>query len=342
MCAGGDLMEKTLTKAAQLLQKISKAATMRRDWETRLAEESEYYSRMKKYAEFSKEANPEVTKEEPIPENLEEEHIKSRTAPSVDFAASNETNKRSMSSARPLREFEPMDWVPIDYGEVFDKRRPFPNQKGMARALEVDFPTERKAEDSDDLETTGEIFQKLFGDDEVDPEYIAEVKRIMGIKPEAAPHARLAEVYAIGSEEEEKMAPHLSCKINGVQCKALCDIRALVSVISSKIYDKFQYHNLDLAPTSTKLIMGDGRTIRPLGIASSMNVKISGKCIPTDFFIIDAYHSNHDHILLCRPFLKLVDAGKGKVTMNLNGKKYTYNFLRVSKHPTPFPLEDEE
>jgi hypothetical protein len=27
--------------------------------------------------------------------------------------------------------------------------------------------------------------------------------------------------------------------------------------------------------------------------------------------------------------------------MNLNGKKYTYNFLRVSKHPTPFPPEEE-
>jgi hypothetical protein len=38
----------------------------------------------------------------------------------------------------------------------------------------------------------------------------------------------------------------------------------------------------------------------------------------------------------------LLDAGKGKVTMNLNGKKYTYNFLRVSKHPLPFPPEDEE
>jgi hypothetical protein len=76
-----------------------------------------------------------------------------------------------------------------------------------------------------------------------------------------------------------------------------------------------------------------------------MNVKISGKCIPTDFFVIDAYHSNHDHISLGRPFLKLVDAlldaRKGKVTINLNGKKYTYNFLRVSKHPTPFPPEDE-
>jgi hypothetical protein len=79
---------------------------------------------------------------------LEEEHIKPRTTPSIHFNASNETNKRSMSSVKPLREFEPMVWVPIDNGEVFDKRRPFPNQKGMARALEVDFPPERKAGDS--------------------------------------------------------------------------------------------------------------------------------------------------------------------------------------------------
>jgi hypothetical protein len=54
MCAGGDLMEKTLIEAAQSLQKISKAAAMRRDWETRLAEEPGYNSRMKKCAEFSK------------------------------------------------------------------------------------------------------------------------------------------------------------------------------------------------------------------------------------------------------------------------------------------------
>jgi hypothetical protein len=71
--------------------------------------------------------------------------------------------------------------------------------------------------------------------------------------------------------------------------------------------------------------MGDGRTIKPLGIAWNMKVKISGKCIPIDFFVIDAY-SNNDHIILGRPFLKLVnvvlDAREGKVTMNLNGTKY--------------------
>jgi hypothetical protein len=91
--------------------------------------------------------------------------------------------------------------------------------------------------------------------------------------------------------------------------------------------------------------MGDGRTIRPLGIACNINVKISRKCIRTDFFVIDAYHSNPDHIILGRPFHKLVDAvldaGKGKITINLNGKKYTYNFLRVSINPSPFPPEDE-
>jgi hypothetical protein len=60
-------------------------------------------------AEISKEATSEVKKEEPIPKKFEEVHIKTRTTPSVDFAEPIKTNKRSMSSAKPLREFEHMD-----------------------------------------------------------------------------------------------------------------------------------------------------------------------------------------------------------------------------------------
>jgi hypothetical protein len=62
MCAGGDLLEKTVTEAAQLLQKISKAAAMQRDWETTLAKQPEYNSRKKKCAEFSKEATQKSQK----------------------------------------------------------------------------------------------------------------------------------------------------------------------------------------------------------------------------------------------------------------------------------------
>jgi hypothetical protein len=32
-----------------------------------------------------------------------------------------------------------MDWVLIDFGEIFDKRRPFPNQKGMVKVVEMTF-----------------------------------------------------------------------------------------------------------------------------------------------------------------------------------------------------------
>jgi hypothetical protein len=38
----------------------------------------------------------------------------------------------------------------------------------------------------------------------------------------------------------------------------------------------------------------------------------------------------------------VLDAREGKVTINLNEDKYTYNFLRASSHPSPFSPEDEE
>jgi hypothetical protein len=71
-------------------------------------------SKMEKWEKWQE--DPHVPKKAP-----EEVHTKTITTPSVDFAKSNETNKMRMSSATPLREFEQMDWVPIDYGEVFKK-----------------------------------------------------------------------------------------------------------------------------------------------------------------------------------------------------------------------------
>jgi hypothetical protein len=124
--------------------------------------------------------------------------------------------------------------------EKYSTREDCSLTKRDGKSIGSRLPTEKQAKNSYDLETTIEIFRKLFTDDEVDLDHIAKMNRIMGIKPGALPCARLAEVYAIGFDQEEKTTPQLSCEINKVQCKALCDIRAQVSVLSSKIYDKVQ------------------------------------------------------------------------------------------------------
>jgi hypothetical protein len=54
--------------------------------------------------------------------------------------------------------------------------------------------------------------------------------------------------------------------------------------------------------------MGDGRIVKPIGIAQNLEVLISGKHIPTEFFIVDVYYDKNDHVILGRPFLKLVNA----------------------------------
>jgi hypothetical protein len=49
-----------------------------------------------------------------------------------------------------------------------------------------------------DKELAEEIIQRLFNEEEeVDPNHIAEVKKIIGVKLEVSPYAHLVEVYAI-------------------------------------------------------------------------------------------------------------------------------------------------
>jgi hypothetical protein len=101
----------------------------------------------------------------------------------------------------------------------------------------------------------------------VDQDHVAEETRIMGIEHEPSPFTRVTEIYAIGSNEEEKTSPHIDCKVNNIDCKALCDIGAQESFLSSKIFDEIHDHTIDLVPTTTKLIMGDGRIVKPIGVA---------------------------------------------------------------------------
>ena len=46
-----------------------------------------------------------------------------------------EKKGRTMGTAKSLKEFEQMDWIPIDFRRLFDKARPHPNQRGITRDI---------------------------------------------------------------------------------------------------------------------------------------------------------------------------------------------------------------
>jgi hypothetical protein len=53
MCAGGDIMDKTISEATQILQRISNGQIMQQDWQRRCREEQNDKSKPKVLAEFS-------------------------------------------------------------------------------------------------------------------------------------------------------------------------------------------------------------------------------------------------------------------------------------------------
>ena len=185
---------------------------------------------------------------------------------------------------------------------------------------------------------------------EIDLDEVMEAKRIMGVKSESSPYAHIAQVYVIGSDQGESnpsLTPRVDCKIDGIKCcNVLCDVGAHVSVMSSKVYVELFNETSNLDATIIKLIMGDGRLIKPLGVLRNLNVAIAGKDIPTDFFVINASDDEHESIILGKPFLKLVnailDVGKGIVTFDLDGEKHTFKFHSKPSRALPLPLDNEE
>ena len=157
----------------------------------------------------------------------------------------------------------------------------------------------------------------------------------------------IAQVYVIGSDQGEgnpSPTPRVDCMIDGIKCcNVLSDIGAHVSVMSSKVYAMLFNETPNLDATIIKLIMGDGRLIKPLGVLRNLKVTIAGKDIPTDFVVINASDDEHESIILGKPFLKLVnailDVRKGTVTFDLDGEKRTFEFHSKPSRASTLPLD---
>jgi hypothetical protein len=72
MCAGSDIMDKTILEAAQILQRISNGKRIQRDWQRCCREEQNDKSKPKVLAEFFEKDEPEVKKYEPTIREIED------------------------------------------------------------------------------------------------------------------------------------------------------------------------------------------------------------------------------------------------------------------------------
>jgi hypothetical protein len=116
MCVGGDIMDKTISEAAQILQRISNGQRMQRDWQRRCREEQNDKSKPKVCADISEKDEPEVKEDEPTIQEIEDPLPKVREV--ISDVKNVETNMNvglSMWNARPLAEFDQSGWIQVDF-----------------------------------------------------------------------------------------------------------------------------------------------------------------------------------------------------------------------------------
>jgi hypothetical protein len=152
MCAGGDLMDKTISEAAQILQRISNGQRTQRDWQRRCREEQNDKSKPKVLAEFSEKDEPEVMEDEPTIQEIEDPLPKVREVISdVKNVETNMNVSRSMGNVRPLAEFNQSGWIQVDFAPLINYRRK-EEHRHVAKRVENIF----------DQEMSGESIQKIF------------------------------------------------------------------------------------------------------------------------------------------------------------------------------------
>jgi hypothetical protein len=121
MCAGGDIIDKTISEAAQILQRISNGQRTQQDWQRRCREEQNDKSKPKVLAEFSEKDEPEVKEDELTIQEIEEPLHKVSEVISHDKNVETNMNVgQSMGNVKPLAEFNQSDWIQVDFPPIIN------------------------------------------------------------------------------------------------------------------------------------------------------------------------------------------------------------------------------
>jgi len=319
-CAGGSLMSKSSSKAKKVLLNICLTSKNERERKEMKVEESEEELMAPTPAIFEDQLPARKT---PVPYAFDEEEFRS-FAPQEDIKS---VEYKSLANAKPLTEFERMSWMPVEFGDSLKCAGPLPPEDLVEE--EEMFPPEMPLRRNSDSQDTGEMLQKLFQEEELDSDFVSEVKRVIGVKPESS----LTEEVIVHLLAEES-STGISCSINKEDFNNIrCSMEAQVSTMSYEVYSKLSVKPC-LVSTNLRIKLSSNEIIKSVGLIKNIEVNFAVKIIPTDFYVINVYNSNVN-LIFGRPFLKLVNAvvnnEKGKITLNINGLKYDFDFLPASK-----------
>jgi hypothetical protein len=129
-------------------------------------------------------------------------------------------------------------------------------------------------------------------------------------------------------KQKDPGCPTIPCSVGSFKFeKALCDLRACVSVMLRDVFEKLR---LPLEPTGMCLELGNKSFRYPLGIAEDVPVKVGHHFIPVDLVVLEMRKREKPPLILGRPFLKTVgatiDVSKGEINFDINGEKSCFKF----------------
>jgi len=222
-CAGGSLLSRKWSEAMKILSDVCLTSKAERDRKESVVQEP--VGMAPTYAVFEEQQHARRTT---VSYAAEEEEYES-FAPQVKTECS---NYRSLASAKPLTEFDKTSWMPVDFGDTLKCTGPLPLED--LKEEEELFPPEMPLRRSSDDLSTGEVLQKLFQEEELDSDFVSEVKRVIGVKPESS----LTEEIIVYLEPKESSIG-ISCSINEEDFNNIhCSMEAQVSTMSYEVYSK--------------------------------------------------------------------------------------------------------
>ena len=159
-------------------------------------------------------------------------------------------------------------------------------------------------------------------------------------------------------KKKDPGCPTIDCSIGNQNFEnVLCDLRASVSVIPKKVFDKLNYSTL--TPTSMCLQLADQSVRYPTEITKNIPVKIRIFFVPVDFVVLDMEDDIKTPLIFGRPFLSTtnehIDVRAGEIRFHINGKEERFAFkprleqctklvwgkkqVQSSRSPSPVPID---